>query len=499
MSKAIGKMLTDSFEVKGIWALEESDLENGIDGILRYSPKEIVLELIGSFDNVFSYFNIKDRTQLTIYGFSENAERFTLLGCIPKEAYKNAPGFDTCTYSVNRFYAGTNYIKNEEEPLLTEAAFSFTNIDIWMDFSVLRYFSDEEYRKAGCMVEIDSQQCRKNKVEISSIGMILSEEFRYSIKYPSDYFLSETAKITINRFYSFLPQTKELMSPQAMLTNIQLIRRLLAFLLGKEMYFTYIEFHLPDKIETYFEEETYVLEEHCRMFFKQVGDITKAKHLSQQDFSILLKRSDIKDNLEHILNTWFVEQEKLGECVNAYISDLYLPAYIENKFLNVVRGIETYHRFFIENGEENEAEDLAVKPNLEEDYHKILAYINTNISAENRDYFLARINYVDEMNLRKRLKSLLLLTPSALYTRLFGNMTSHQQKKIIAQVIDTRNYYTHRDEKKNYKNVLDSGFELMRLTNKLSILLQYFCLTQIGVDSGVAVQRLIAIANYSAL
>ena len=499
MSKAIEKMLTDSFEVKGTWTLDESDLDDGIDGILHYSPKQILLELIGSFDNMVSFFGGENRTKLTIYGFSENAERFTLLGCIPKEARMNAPGFDTCTYSVDRFYAGTNHIKIEEEPLLTEAEFSFTNIDMWMDFSVLRYLSDHECRKAGCMVEIDSQQCEKKEIEIPSINMILNEEFRYSLKYPSDYFLGETAKITINRFYRFLPQMKELVSPQAMLTNMQLIRRLLTLLLGKEMYFTYIEFHLPDKITTYFEGETCVLKEHCRMFFRQVGDITKETHLSHQDFSILLKRSDIKDHLEHILNTWFVEQEKLGECVNAYISDLYLPAYIENKFLNVVRGIETYHRLFIENGAKNEAEDLSVKPDLEEDYHKVLAYIYTNISAENRDYFLARINYVDEMNLRKRLKSLLLLTPSALSTRLFGNMTAHQQKKIIAQVIDTRNYYTHRDEKKNYKNVLDSGFELMRLTNKLSILLQYFCLTQIGVDSNVAVQRLIAIANYNAL
>ena len=56
--------------------------------------------------------------------------------------------------------------------------------------------------------------------------------------------------------------------------------------------------------------------------------------------------------MESVFDHWFQEQEQLSEIASPYISDLYLPAYVENKYLNVVRGLETYHRFFINSPQE---------------------------------------------------------------------------------------------------------------------------------------------------
>ena len=125
MGKIIKMLMTDTFEAKGRWFLPESDLEkDGVDGILRYSPEEIVLDLIGSFDNLLSISSLKEKSQTTIFGFSEDGEWFTLLKCIPRNIRILAPGFNTCSYSINRFYAGTQLIKSEEEELLSSAVFS---------------------------------------------------------------------------------------------------------------------------------------------------------------------------------------------------------------------------------------------------------------------------------------------------------------------------------------------------------------------------------------
>ena len=105
MSKVREKLLTDTFDVKGIWFLPESDMsKEGIKGTLRYSPSRITLELIGTFNQVSPFTNAETPHELTIYGFSEVGEWFTLLDCLPTQARMSAPGFETVTYIVNQFY-----------------------------------------------------------------------------------------------------------------------------------------------------------------------------------------------------------------------------------------------------------------------------------------------------------------------------------------------------------------------------------------------------------
>lgn len=243
---------------------------------------------------------------------------------------------------------------------------------------------------------------------------------------------------TRNRFYRLVPSHEQLVSAQSMLINIHLLRRLLTLMGGSGMYITYIDFNLKSKEECFLTQKTLSKETHCRMFFTQVGDICKANHKSPHDpGAILLKRSDIIDSFEQIINYWFSEQDRLGECVNTYISDLYLFGYTENHFLNIVRGIETYHRFFAESQITDKTSNLFSETEIAEDRQKILDYIDTEISDENKDYFLQRINYVDEMSLRRRIKDLLKLAPPILISKLFGKLSSSKQSRITSVIIWT--------------------------------------------------------------
>lgn len=296
----------------------------------------------------------------------------------------------------------------------------------------------------------------------------------------------------IRRFYCLSSATENLLSPRSALDSIQQLRRLLVLIIGNAMYFSYIEFNCSSIKEEAFGGQEVKQKHYCRMFFNQVGDIFKAQRLSpHKPNSILLKRNDLKENMEYVFNRWFKEQDKLSEIIGAYISDLYLPAYIASKFLNVVRGLETYHRFFVEINEKNQELKQQSKSELNREREQILAFINDTVTEENRDYFINRICFEDEQSFRKRLKELLGLVPAKLSSGLFGELSSKEKNKLISTIIDTRNYYTHRDDKMKYANVVSDHMTLNTLTRQLSTLLQFFCLTHIGVDSDVVEQRLL--------
>lgn len=486
MEKIIKKLMTDSFEVKGKWFLDGMDLDrDSVEGILFYSPEKISLELIGSFSE---FVNVDINFSKTIYGLSEYGEWLTLLRCFPAKAHMNTSGFNTFTYSADHFYAGTQIIKDEDTIFIADSKFSFTNLNAWMDFQVIEYYFDPEHGKMGCTMDLESALVKKQKIKIPSIGLELVEDVERYIQYPKDFFLNEKAEIEIKKFYHFSPIHENSVTPRDVLENIHMLRRLLSLMAGSAIYVSYVELDMPVK------------KEHCRVFFRQVGDIGQAKHLSPYTpGSILLKRSDIEEDLQKVVNAWFEERDKLGECINAYISDLYLPAYMENRFLNIIRGIETYHRFFVERKLENGSVTLPETEDLAKEYHKIVNYVETEISERNKEYFLSRIRFVDEKNLRGRLNDLFKETHPKLMSRLFGTLSSSNRKKIISKVVDTRNYYTHRDNREHYKNAVGSISELMILTEQLSILLQYFCFVQIGIHDDVAAQRLIEALNQKGL
>ena len=96
----------------------------------------------------------------------------------------------------------------------------------------------------------------------------------------------------------------------------------------------------------------------------------------------------------------------------------------------------------------------------------------------------------EEQSFRKRINELLTSLSPKFSKFLFGEMTSKTRNKLVSTIIDTRNYYTHRDEKTKYPNVVKNHKELDDITKQLFSILQFYCLTFIGVDSQIVEQRL---------
>lgn len=481
MNKFSKMLMTDTFEVKGKWFLPEADSEQAVSGILKYSPQKMILDLIGEFDSI-DVFDDSGVVPFVVHGYSESGECFSLFGVWPLYEHHicSSVGVDTISYNVDYFYIGAQFINDEKDHSFDSADFSFTSLDAWLDYKIVNYHSEQEYS-----IGLNPSICNQEPIIIQSMNLKLNETFRWEFIRPKEFYLYEKHELLINRFYRLTYLTEQLFSIREIQAYTQQIRNLLTLIIGSPMYFSYLAFNSSNdqrKIS-------------CRIFFKQCGDLFRMKHLSPYNSSILIKRYDIKAEMSSIFDYWFWEQEKLSECLTNYINDKYIPTHIGNKFLNIIKGLESHHRFFREQSCEKqllEHEDSSLK--LER--NKLLSYIEENISDENKEYFLERIEYRKEMSLRDRLKDIFDSIPEKLLNRLFGELSSNNKKNsIIATIVDTRNYYTHKDKKKNYHHIAKSNLELSILTKRLSVLLQYQCLVQIGIPSNVVIQRLIDTAG----
>lgn len=482
--------MNESFEIKGIWYLPEQDVDkNDIQGILKYSPERIVLDLIGTFQGeINETFFTKSLEKKVIYGFSNYGEHITLFDCFPLTSQMNAPGFDTSSYIANYFLAGTRYIKSGNEEIIKNCTFSFTYLDAWLDLHVMDM--DFIYENGNVDISIDFSKAieQKKTIKIETENVFIREEIFRSINYPQNYYSEETTKIIFKRFYSLSSIDNRLLSYDKCFDILHKLKRLLTMLIGSPLHVLYIELNLPEEIS--FDDSLKKETKHCcRSFFNQVGDINCMKKISpHKPNSILIYRGDIKDRIENVFDSWFSLQDEISEIANPYIMDLYLPAYQENKFLNIVRCLETYHRTFVEIPTETKTmEDSDFRNSRAE----IVSFINSAIPEESRQSFLDRINYVDQNSLQKRLRDVLKKAPPSLLKSLFGSFNSKDLSKMVQKVVQTRNYYTHRDNRQKYPMSIDNRVELGLYIKKLGVILQFWILSRIGIDQKIIEKRLI--------
>ena len=180
-------------------------------------------------------------------------------------------------------------------------------------------------------------------------------------------------------------------------------------IVGRPLYFSFIDYSVPGENYNAGDQEIRT-RRHIRFFYPQAGDLTKAKRLSPLDpYSMLLKRSDVRPILDSIINNWFSNAEQYNNSCSSYISDLYLPGYIETSFLNVAKGLEAFHRFFYKSNKQNET-DAA----FESDRSNILEFIKNNVSENNQKEFIDRVNYQSETSFGGRIKDLIKKLPEEL-------------------------------------------------------------------------------------
>ena len=144
------------FEIKGYFSERSDDIvsKNNLSGILHYSPREIVLELFGEFEEktVISFGFGKHLEK--IYGFSSNGNILILNTYGEPMVHFSSPGFPITRYRVKNFkiynvlYQELESFEDSSESFkdlfnkleseeITEYKFSFEHIEEWIKKSLV--------------------------------------------------------------------------------------------------------------------------------------------------------------------------------------------------------------------------------------------------------------------------------------------------------------------------------------------------------------------------
>ena len=219
-----------------------------------------------------------------------------------------------------------------------------------------------------------------------------------------------------------------------------------------------------------------------RLLYARRGTIKSSKDLSSH--KMLFTYNDVADVLESGLNKLIVlEEDELKPMLNEFFADYFSPsAYLQDRFMATVRVIESFHRRTSENYYMPEEEYLKglFKTFMEpvQDARR-----QCKISDSFRDRLKSQLRYGSEYALRKRLNDLFALHGEKFLT-LF---VDEEQRTFVNHVVDTRNWFTHFDEKLKHK-AIRGGKELSYLNLRLqlftvALLLRYIGLPQADIEA----------------
>lgn len=463
------------FEIKGYFSESPDDItnKNNLSGILHYSPREIVLELFGEFEeeagNPFGFSKYLEK----IYGFSNNGEVLILNTYGEPMSNLSYPGFPITKYRVKNFkiykifYQGLedfdgssgafrdliNKLDSEE---IERYQFSFEHIEEWIGKSLVTV----KYGENKTVFESAVDEYQSTNVLIKSLKMnfedtaTLHSSFT-TTSFTSDYFIKLTSadsdRRKFNEFYQASRKFKDFIE---ILSNIPLS-------------FTNIEFLVHYKMV----EDKRLPLITGKFFVQHDRKSKKWKINSQQDISL----RKLEDNFEQILNQWFDKSEELEFIVRQFSKNLHGDLYLEDQLVDAIRNLEVYSRNF-----KNFKIPQCLSDVEEKARQSLIDFINTHILEELRKKFRGRLNSKAKVpTLAERLKKLFDSIDEVNQDKIFSD---RDKELLIKKLVDTRNYFTHGDSKEKYSELISDINEMYEIKLLLQEVLRYYIYQELGME-----------------
>jgi hypothetical protein len=200
---------------------------------------------------------------------------------------------------------------------------------------------------------------------------------------------------------------------------------------------------------------------HIEVYFSQVF-IGSENHVHTIGMLFTLKNIMKKKSY---VKKWFEKDQVLKPTTDLYFSTLYQPhMYLNNEFLNLAQSLETYHRRTMRNVELPESK-----------HRKRVQAILKKTPEKYKEWLGQGLTYSNEPSLRKRLKDICKKCPPAFLSKL-GDITA-----FIDLTVNTRNYWTHFDERSKARAATDA--RLIGLVANLRLLLITCLLKEMGVTN----------------
>jgi hypothetical protein len=439
--------MIEEISYEGIWWLPAKP-EDQITGTLRFNQdKGANLDLIGSFVDHFEPGPITGKAFEAdiILGKSANGKDITLYRCFETHSKTSFPGMTTSSLFAHAVFIGAHF-DDAEKITFNRLSVRFTNLDEWVNVSGFNIKYDHKYRRVSVEHTIpDSITTTINSLKIS---------LEFSRKGPGFTAVQKEASIKQEAFIR-LEQDK----PKPISDWTKLLYRFENFLaLGtaEPTYPISVEGYNNKIVEKISEKE---YPKSISIYYQLIGDPLKVK--TKLPYDMFFTYKDIADRFEICLNSWFNKLEELEPVYDLYFGTLYNPhMYLDQRFLNLIQAIESYHRRMISNTELSE-----------EDHKQRIDSILDVAPTEHSNWLKQILRYSNEPTLNKRLLDVLTLHNSAI--KKFIN----KKKSFARKIVSTRNYFIHYD--KSLAKEAARGRDLFNLTEKLDILLQICLLTEL--------------------
>jgi hypothetical protein len=426
-----------NLEYKGIWFLPENEdntLEH-VTGTLTFDVnKGPDLELLGTLES-------NDRSDLNrnivlILGLTSTGDKITLLRSSEYNRILSSSGMTTSKYQSQYILIGEHFKKIEDLDFHSVTA-RFKNFELWISkFG----FKRVEYSPNGTF-ELDFELPKKIEFKINETlnGAI---NFRFSAPLNK-----KVKKVTIE-------QKSELSIKSS-------IKKSFFEIIDDLMYFQ--NFLTLGTFETAYPFAISVADEveDIEVYYKPVFNYDENERKRLNDF--LFSYEDIENDFAHIISKWYNLKDKIEPIIFLLLDSFYNRGkFTENHFLNIVQGLETFHRRFKNN---------QIRP--KNDHEEMILEILNLIEEPNKNWLKGRLNFSNEPTLHMRLCELVDYLKIETINKIIKD-----KDQFIRDTKNSRNYYTHYDEGTKKKALRSS--ELYTLTEKLRVILIASVLIETG-------------------
>lgn len=448
----------EDFEFEGIWWLPETP-DAKVPGTLEFSPDSgVSLDLLDSLKKPGDHFAAFQREMVEselILGFSSEGRPATLWGCWEKRKRVNLAGFTKTSFHADFALVGA-HLGVAEDARFKKMSAEYRHLDEWAGISGFEIKIPEDHAAHPIVIE----HKRPVPVTASVAGARIAVEVRATLRETSG--LVGEAAIAQRTWMSV--EYPEGGSFRELNEALHHLRNFLRLGVGESVE------PLAVRGVTEADERTSV-----EIYYKPVGVRYTGKKVHPAE--MLFTLGDINEDFGGFLSNWFGKAERLGPVYDLYFATAYgSPAYLDDRFLSLVQGVEAYHR-----------RALGTTELSEEAHDRRLGEIVSAAPDNHEDWLRGKLAYSNEPSLRKRLAEILRRDPEVMKP-IFGE-SSKKRDGFIFKVVETRNYLTHYDESK--KGTAAVGRELYEGTERLKSVLEACLLKEVGFEG----ERLVEILS----
>jgi len=414
--------MTQDFQYKGFWFLP-SDPKTKVAGTIYFEVKKgLTLDLIGSFPR-------KSKTKESIWGILEDGRYVTLSSNFEISRSFNFPGLEIAKYKSNLLFIGTHFNANRDISF-KKISVHYSYLDEWLNIN-------SGFKKIETIPE-------NHKISIE-----------YELPGPIDVVLNTNTKLSINLVATPPSRSivqKDVIIKQKAFINFNYKRKatidnifedtfhfqnLLTLCLQRPAYHKEVIGYLsekgtkmPHKIQIYFPVN------HLPVIEKELHPI-----------DILIRYRRIAPKFTDVIKSWYDKKGILETATDPFFSTYYNPyLYTTDKFLNLARSMEAFHRDTIGGTATNRVRFTEVFTKFSKQFNptlkipskvkfinKILQYRNdythSNPILKSKDKRFIELHYISE-------KLQLIMTCALLNEH-------HLTAKEIIESIENTRLYTH--------------------------------------------------------